>query len=54
MDLVSTAVTKSCRTIEDWILNDESQLVMNRCNAQLPQSESSTQLPQSESPQVPQ
>ena len=40
MDLVSIAVNKSCRTIEDWITNDESQLVINRCNAQPPRVES--------------
>ena len=45
MDLVSIAVNKSCRTIEDWIINDESQLVINRCNAQPPRVES---LPQAD------
>ena len=39
LDLVSIAVNKSCRTIEDWIINDESQLVINRCNAQPPRLE---------------
>jgi peptidyl-tRNA hydrolase len=35
-DLISLAATQSCATIEDWILTDESQLVINRCNAQHP------------------
>ena len=35
-DLISIAATLSCNTIEDWILTDESQLVINRCNAQHP------------------
>lgn len=31
-DLISFATMESCKTIEDWILEDEIQLVMNRCN----------------------
>lgn len=35
-DLISLAATQSCASIEDWILTDESQLVINRCNAHHP------------------
>lgn len=35
-DLVSVAVSNCCRTIEDWIAEDDFQLVISRCNAQPP------------------
>lgn len=31
-DLISLATMESCKAIEDWIVEDEIQLVMNRCN----------------------
>jgi PTH1 family peptidyl-tRNA hydrolase len=35
-DLMSVAVSNCIRTIEDWIEEDDSQLVISRCNAQPP------------------